>query len=89
MRRTKSALPNLITAVLVAACASAGLPPGGPPDKQAPELVSVLPDSGMLNIRPREVLFRFSEVVSERPKGAPTIDGLVDVSPFAGPIIFD
>lgn len=89
MRRFVPALSLWAATIVVAACASPGLPPGGPPDKQAPELVSVLPDTGMLNIRPREVLFRFSEVVSERPKGAPTIDGLVVVSPVSGPVNVD
>jgi len=89
MRRDISALLCSAAAAVIAACASQGMPPGGPPDKQEPELVSMLPDSGMLNLRPREVLFRFSEVVSERPKGAQTLEQLVEVSPTSGPINVD
>lgn len=89
MRRHTSSLLYAVAAATVVACASPGLPPGGPEDKDPPELVSVLPDTGMLNLRPREVLFRFSEVVSERPKGAQTLDQLVVVSPTSGPINVD
>ncbi len=50
----------------VSACASPGIPPGGPPDKQPPQLVEVTPDTNSLNVRASTVLFRFDEVVNER-----------------------
>ena len=52
------------------ACASPGSPPGGPEDRTPPKLLGVTPDTGTRNARPREVVFRFDEVVSETPRGA-------------------
>lgn len=69
---------------LVAACAQPSPPPGGPPDIAPPVLVGVSPDSGAVNARPREVVFRFDEVVSERPQGAPDLAGLFLISPREG-----
>ena len=73
-----------VSAVLLAtawSCASPGTPPGGPPDKEPPQLLSVVPDSGGVNIAPRAVIFRFDEVVSERPAGAGRLDDMFRVSP--------
>jgi hypothetical protein len=50
----------------VAACASPGMPPGGPPDAELPVLVRMLPDSNAVNVRVPAVVLRFNEVVSER-----------------------
>src|SRR6202011_710813 len=70
----KSALRRLIAAALLATgCASPGMPPGGPPDVAAPELVSVTPDTGSVGVKPKEVVFRFDEVVAERPAAATTL----------------
>ena len=63
----------LLATLLGAACASPGLPPGGPPDKEPPVLVSVSPESGSTNVRASSVLLRFDEVVNER--SAPTGGG--------------
>jgi len=71
-------------AVALGGCAQPAPPPGGPPDPEPPMLVRVSPDSGAVNTRPDEVLFRFDEVVAERPSGAPTLDQLVLVSPRDG-----
>lgn len=74
----------------VAGCASSGMPPGGPTDKFAPELVKVSPDSDALNLaKLREVVFTFDEVVSERPKGAASLDALITISPSDGFINVD
>lgn len=53
----------------LAACASPGLPPGGPPDDIAPAIVRVRPESGAVNVKASSVLVHFDEVVSERPGG--------------------
>ncbi|MEO7368918.1 MAG: Ig-like domain-containing protein [Gemmatimonadaceae bacterium] len=71
----------LLTAI---ACASPGTPPGGPVDTQAPQIVRIAPDSGKTNVKPREVIFQFDEVVSERPSGSPTLGGLFLISPRNG-----
>lgn len=58
---------RLVAALAVAGCASPGMPPGGPPDPNIPVLVSVRPDTNAVNVRAREVIFFFDEVISERP----------------------
>jgi len=65
-------------------CASQGVPPGGPPDALPPQVLRVVPDTGAVNARPARVVFRFDEVVSERPQGAATLDALFLISPRDG-----
>jgi hypothetical protein len=66
-------------------CAEIGRgPPGGPEDHAPPKLLKVTPDTGALHVKPKEVVFRFDEVVSERPTGANSLDGLVVLSPSDG-----
>lgn len=55
---------------LLAACASPGLPPGGPPDSAAPQIVRITPDTNAVNVKARTVLIHFDEVIAERPSGA-------------------
>lgn len=60
------------------------MPPGGPPDVEAPRLVGIAPDSGRAGVSPRSVVFRFDEVVSEAPPGVTTLANLFVVSPRHG-----
>jgi len=60
------------------------MPPGGPPDIAAPQIVAIIPDSGTLGVSPKEVLFRFDEVVSERTASATTLADLFLISPRDG-----
>jgi hypothetical protein len=69
---------------VVLACASPGMPPGGPPDVAAPELLSIAPDSGSTRTSPREVIFRFDEVVAERPASVTDLADLFLISPRDG-----
>lgn len=71
-------------ALLGLGCASPGMPPGGPPDAAAPKIVAIVPDSGTVGVKPKEVLFRFDEVVSERPPGVTTLADLFLISPRDG-----
>jgi len=71
-------------ALLASACASPGMPPGGPPDVAAPQIVAINPDSGAVGVKPKEVLFRFDEVVSERPPAVTTLGDLFLISPRDG-----
>lgn len=85
-RTVPSGIQLAALAVLTAtvACASQGLPPGGHPDVTPPMLLRVTPESGTVNVRPRAVEFAFDEIVSERPRGAQTLAGLVVISPSDG-----
>jgi hypothetical protein len=67
-----------------AACASPGIPPGGPLDKTAPVLLGVVPDSSRVGIKPPAVIFHFDEVVSERPPSATSLAQLFLISPRDG-----
>lgn len=60
------------------------MPPGGPPDTTPPRLLHVVPESGAVRATPRAVEFTFDEVVSERPRGAQDLRGLVVISPSDG-----
>ncbi len=66
-----------------AACASQGAPPGGPPDSAPPRLVRVTPDTNARGVTPRAVVFRFDEVIAERPAGG-DLAQLVVLSPSDG-----
>lgn len=59
----------------IAACASQGMPPGGPPDAEIPQIVRLLPDSNAVNVRAPAVVIRFDEVVSERSAATPPRGG--------------
>src|SRR5690349_7057114 len=78
-----------IAAIIIAACASPGVPPGGPVDTQAPEVVKIVPDSGKTGTTPPAVVFRFDEVVSDRPSGAPSLGSLFLISPRNGDVRVD
>ena len=67
-----------------AACASASPPPGGPEDHSPPQIVTMTPDSGQVNVKVKEVQFRFDEVVSDRPAGAASLDRMFLISPRNG-----
>jgi hypothetical protein len=60
------------------------MPPGGPPDVAAPQIVSVVPDSGTVGVKPKEVIFHFDEVVSEKPPSTTTLADLFLISPRDG-----
>ncbi|HYU51405.1 MAG TPA: Ig-like domain-containing protein [Gemmatimonadaceae bacterium] len=74
----------IAVALLGLGCASPGMPPGGPPDVAAPQIVAITPDSGTLGVKPGEVVFQFDEVVSERPPSVTTLGDLFLISPRNG-----
>jgi Bacterial Ig-like domain len=69
---------------LAVACASAGQPPGGPEDHDPPVILSVRPESGQLNVRPRQIDFQFDEVVAQQALCATDLSRLFLVSPRDG-----
>ena len=75
---------RLILGVLLAGCASPGYPPGGPEDHEPPVLERIVPDTGAVNVKPRDVVFRFDEVVNERPQGVTSLERLFLISPRNG-----
>ncbi len=78
-----------VTTWLAGACANAIAPEGGPPDILPPLLVRVTPENGDTSVRPKVVSLRFDEVISETPKGASDLSGLVFISPRSGAVNVD
>lgn len=74
----------IAVALLGLACASPGMPPGGPPDVAAPQIIAIIPDSGSVGVKPKEVIFRFDEVVAERAPSVTTLSDLFLISPRDG-----
>lgn len=72
------------TAVVLAACANIGSPPGGPTRTEPPAIVSITPDSGAVNVRADHVTFAFDAVVSDRPATAASLEALFLISPRDG-----
>jgi hypothetical protein len=66
------------------ACASIASPPGGPEDNAPPEIVLIVPESGLVNFNRRVVEIRFDEVISDRGTGAAALGQLVLISPRDG-----
>src|SRR6476620_952516 len=77
-------LITLSGVLIVSACASPGMHPGGPIDTEGPRIIAIAPDSGRVSVKPPEVVFKFDEVVSERPAGAPSLSALFLISPRDG-----
>ena len=75
---------RLIALLALFACAQQGFPPGGPPDKDPPKLLTTTPDTGARNVTAKEVNFQYDEVLTERPAGASSLDALVLISPRDG-----
>ena len=70
-------------ALIAAACAQPGFPPGGPEEKVPPKLLSVKPESGAVNVHPDEVSLQFDEVLNEQAGGA-DLNKSVIISPQLG-----
>jgi hypothetical protein len=73
------------------ACASPGLPPGGPPDPDTPKIVRITPDTNAVNVQAKSALIFFDEVISERPSnggpGAPARPGSTPVGSTLASIV--
>lgn len=70
-----AAAMTLVSGIVVA-CASPGLPPGGPPDPDTPKIMRLTPDTNAVNVRAKSALIHFDEVISERPgSGGGTASG--------------
>lgn len=80
MRRTLTAV---VTVALAVACATPGLPPGGPTVSSFPRVIASLPDTNTLNARPGKVLIRYDDVIGEQANGGP-LSRVVLISPRDG-----
>ena len=68
----------------LAACASPGLPPGGPERHVPPAITSIQPDTNSVGVRGSEFVIHFDEVIAEHPSNASSLTDLVLISPRSG-----
>ena len=86
----ENAVRRLILLVAVAGCAQVGAPPGGPEDRNPPQLLRISPDTNAMNARPKSVELRFNEVINERPaRGGQDLGSLFLLSPRRGRVEVD
>ena len=87
---TRLLVVALSLAGLASACASVGVPPGGPADEQPPAIVSVRPESGVVVPGWKDdISIQFDEVVEEMATGGGAGGGLerqVLLSPVLGTV---
>jgi hypothetical protein len=91
-RRQAQVAGLLVTAGVALACASVQPPPGGPPDKEPPKIVHVVPESGAVvpNFN-GDLEIQFDEVIDEQAAGGggAAMSGLekqILLSPVRGPV---
>ncbi len=80
MRHALTAVGILAVA---AACATPGLPPGGPTVSAFPRVIATLPDTNALNAKPGKVLIRYDDVIGEQANGG-ELSKSVLISPWDG-----
>jgi len=68
---------------LATACASPGLPPGGPTISSFPRVIATVPDTNAVNVRPNRVLVRYDDVIGEQAAGG-NLSRIVLISPWDG-----
>ncbi|MEO7103410.1 MAG: Ig-like domain-containing protein [Gemmatimonadaceae bacterium] len=73
-----------MTLLVVAGCASPGIPPGGPERHVPPAIVKIQPDTNSVGVRGSEFVIKFDEVISEHPSSASSLADLVLISPRSG-----
>lgn len=79
----RHALTVVAVAALAAACASPGMPPGGPTISSFPRVIATLPDTNKVNVTPSKVLLRYDDVIGEQFTGGPLSRGVL-ISPWDG-----
>ncbi len=89
MKRIGTNAFNAIAMIALAACASPGLPPGGPERHTPPMITRIQPDTNSVGVRGKEFVIHFDEVISERPATATSLHDLVLISPRRGAPVVD
>jgi Bacterial Ig-like domain len=79
----RQALIGIGLLALGAACASPGLPPGGPTVSSFARVIDTKPDTSELNVKPNKVLVRYDDVIGEQANGG-DLSRAVLISPWDG-----
>ena len=77
------ALTAIAVLALAAACASPGMPPGGPTVSAFPRVIASLPETSAVNARPNKVLLRYDDVIGEQANGGDLYKSVL-ISPWDG-----
>ena len=77
------ALTAILVLALAAACASPGMPPGGPTTSAFPRVIATRPDTGAVNTTPGRVFFRYDDVIGEQANGGDLVRSVL-ISPWDG-----
>lgn len=80
MRHTLTAI---LACAVIAACASPGMPPGGPSVSAFPRVIATLPETSAVNVKPGKVLIRYDDVIGEQSNGT-DLSKSVLISPWDG-----
>jgi len=89
LRIRRSSVFNALAMLALFACASPGVPPGGPERHTPPAITRIQPDTNSVGVRGKEFVIHFDEVISEHPAGATTLGDLVLISPRNGQPVVD
>jgi len=89
LKARSTSVVNAIAMVALLACASPGVPPGGPERHTPPMITRIQPDTNSIGVRGKEFVVHFDEVISERPAGAASLNDLVLISPRNGAPVVD
>jgi Bacterial Ig-like domain len=79
----RHALTAIAIAAIIAACASPGLPPGGPTVSSFARVIATKPDTSALNVTPGKVLIRYDDVIGEQASGGDLARSVL-ISPWDG-----
>ena len=89
MKRLIGSVFNAMAMLTLFACASPGVPPGGPERHTPPMITRIQPDTNSVAVRGKEFVVHFDEVISERPASAASLNDLVLISPRNGAPVVD
>jgi Big-like domain-containing protein len=89
LKQTYAGPIGAIVIFVLGACASPGLPPGGPERHTPPMITRIQPDTNSVAVRGKEFVLHFDEVISEHPAGATSLNDLVLISPRNGAPVVD
>ena len=79
----RHALTVIAACAIITACASPGMPPGGPSVSSFPRVIATLPETSAVNVKPGKVLIRYDDVIGEQSNGT-DLSRSVLISPWDG-----
>lgn len=81
MKIRRTSVFNAMAMIALVACASPGVPPGGPERHVPAAITRTEPDTNAVNVRGKQFVIHFDEVIAEKPGSAASLNDLVLISP--------